>query len=671
MSRTIRFLAFVSLAVTAATVAPAAHATGGVLAPSSDSDPKTLDIQIAVTKVAGAPPSSTRWSRITVGGVSSVLWLVPVRPGAAVDYSNDAWLDALDDTTAPRVGPRIKPADCDVKEDVERVETWGAVGTKRYPKAVTLLESEAQARAHAAALDHRVSSETGTRIHDAYARGWSFLALEIATPYAAGTPLSSSPTVRVRDDGGLLPGGSDGLVPLALTGSTAVAARVTAWVIGDGGAELPNTRDVPSSAIVWSEKGSSFGKHRSTELWTSQTWIRESSSHDVFFSELALPKSTPLPPLYAAYFGAASGGPRPECETSTLGASNSLGVVRRACVAGAVANVAGGEPCTPGNGAIDPAAFTCGAGIDDLAFALSNVSPARVVATRFAGSIGKASFGTDMAIASVDVAISPLHEASRTECESPTKNPPSSSGSGSSSGTNGLPQGGGAPIGGGAGGSSSGTGRSYWTRTDSCSGTSLVYVSDTGQQQPVYDDEGCGGSTETVGAGGGSSSSSSSGGSSSGWDVDDNSSVGSGSSSSSSSSSDDGCGGSSSSSSSDGCGGDSGSSSDDSCGGGSSSSSSSDGCDSSSSSSSDSCSSSSSSSDSCSGGGGGDSCSCAKGAGATNGVGGERLFPKSVAKNARANAAGSGRSPVSRFALFFAALVLPLRRRLRNTTWKW
>lgn len=599
-----------------------------------------------------------------------MLWLVPVRPGAAVDYSNDAWLDALDETTAPRVGPRMKPMACDVKEDVERVETWGSVGTKRYPKALTLLESEAQARAHAAALDHRVTSETGTRIHDAYARGWAFLALEIATPYAPGAPLSSSPTVRVRDDGGLLPGGAEGLVPLALTGSAAVAARVTAWVIGDGGAELPNMSDVPSSAIVWSESGSSFSKHRATELWASQTWIRESSTHDVFFSELALPKSKPLPPLYAAYFGAATGGTRPECETTTLAASSSLGSVRRACVAGTVANVAGGEPCTPGNGAIDPVSFTCGAGVDDLAFALANVSPMRVVATRFSGSIAKASFGTDIAITPSTANISPLYEASRTECESPSTNPSSSSGS-SSSGTNGPPQGG-APIGGGAGGGSSGAGQAYWSRTDSCSGTSIVYVSDTGNRQTVYDDEGCGGSTEAVGAAGGSSSTgSSSGGSSSGWDVDDNSSVGSGSSSSSSSSSDDGCGGSSSSSSSDGCGGDSGSSSDDSCGGGSSSSSSSDGCDSSSSSSSDSCGSSGSSSDSCSGGGGGDSCSCAKGAGATNGAGGERLFPKGVAKNARASAAGGGRSPVSRFALFFVALVLPLRRRLRNTTWKW
>lgn len=670
MNRTTRFLVFASLAVTAATVAPTAHATGGVLAPSSGGDPSTLDIQVAVTKVAGSPPSATRWSRITVGGVSSVMWLVPVRPGAAVDYSNDAWLDALDETTAPRVGPREKPADCDVKKDVERVETWGAVGVKKYPKNVTVLETEADARAHAAAFDYRMTVEAGGRLHDAYTKGWSFVAFEIVTPTTGGL-LASSPIVRVRDDGGLVPGGAEGMVPLALTGSTAVVARVTAWVLGDGAADLPNTRDVDSSAIVWTETGSTFAKNRAGILGGSgATWLREAATHDAFFSELLLPKASPLPPLYAVYFAGASGGPRTGCEAATLTASGAMGTVRRTCNAGAVANVPGGAACAPGNGAIDPAAFTCGQGIDDLALALANVSPSKIVATRFAGVVGKSAFGTDLAISSSTATVSPLHDASRTECTGATK-PPSSSSSSSSSG-----QPGGPPIGtpgGGGGGGSSGGGHSYWRRTDSCSGSSVVFVDNSGGQQVVSDDTGCGGSTETTSTGGGGSSTS--GGSSSGWDTDDNSSVSSSSSSS---------GSSSSSSSSDDCGGDStSSSSSDSCdcGSGSTSSSSSDSCDcggSGSSSASDSCDSGSSGADSCDSGSGsssgcGKGCDSSAGAGISPGTNEKRLFPKArVTKNGRVvKASSGGRSPVSRYALFFIALALPLRRRLRNTTWKW
>ncbi|MBS2016583.1 MAG: hypothetical protein JST00_27110 [Deltaproteobacteria bacterium] len=647
-----------------------AHATGGALVPAPGGAPTTLDVQIATTKVAGSPASSTRWSRITVGGVTKLLWLVPARPGAAVDYANDAWLDALDETTAPRVLPRMKPIDCNVKEDVERVETWGSLGPKRYPKSVTVLVTEAEARAHASALEVRVDGDVGARLHDAYTRGWAFVALEIETP---GAGLSSSPTVRVRDDGGLLPGGADGLVPLALTGSAATASRVTAWVLGDGGSELPGTREIAENAIVWSEKGSTFARERATQLTTGSAWIRESATHDLFWSELPLPKAKPLPPLHAAYFTAAAGGARAGCETSALAASNAIGVVRRTCGAGAVANVPGGAPCVPGSG-VDPSAFTCGPGVDDLAHALAGVSPTRITATRFSGTIVKGSFGADLPFGPSSVVSSPLYDASRTECEGSSKGTSSSSSSSSSSGSGGPAQPG-SPSSGGAGATSSTGGPSYFRRTESCNGSSVVFVDSSGHERVVSDDEGCGGSTETASTGGSTSStsSSSSGGSSSGWDTDD--SVPSGSSTSSSSSSSDGCGGESgrTSSSDDGCGGDStSSSSDDSCGCGSGSSSSSDGCGSGSSSSSDGCDSGSGSGgDSCSGGGS-DSCSCAKGAGATNGAGGgERLFPKAQVARGQASRGTSGRSPVSRYALFFVALALPLRRRLRNTTWKW
>ena len=59
----------------------AAHATGAVLPPAGSAEPSTVDMELAV---AVTPFGSTRWSRLTVGGASSVLWLVPARPGAAL-----------------------------------------------------------------------------------------------------------------------------------------------------------------------------------------------------------------------------------------------------------------------------------------------------------------------------------------------------------------------------------------------------------------------------------------------------------------------------------------------------------------------------------------------------------------------------------------------------------
>jgi hypothetical protein len=74
----------------------------GVLAPAAQSDPSTLDLAIAVART---PYGMIRWSRVSVAGPGRVLWLVPARPGAAIDWAPQAWLDALDEATAPRVIP--------------------------------------------------------------------------------------------------------------------------------------------------------------------------------------------------------------------------------------------------------------------------------------------------------------------------------------------------------------------------------------------------------------------------------------------------------------------------------------------------------------------------------------------------------------------------------------
>lgn len=602
-----RITALAALAALGVTHSPAAHASGGVLAPSATADAETLDVQIAVTKSAGSPALATRWSRITVEGVPSVMWLVPVRPGATVDYSNDAWLDSLDDATAPRIAPPTNASTCEVRTEVERIPTWGGTATKRYPKSVTVLETEADARAHAAALDFRVSTALGARIRDAYARGWAFVAFEIASPTGGGM---SSPTVRVRDDGGLLPGGAVGVVPLALTGTGTATSRVTAFVIGEGSADLPGARDLDASSLTWDLTGSSYVASRASLLGSAAgtSWVRESATNRAFWNEQLLPKGA-IAPLYSSYFRGASGQTRATCETAALEASSAGGVVGRACGAGAVAKVPGGNACAPDAGAIDPAAFTCGTGVDDLALALSGSSPAKVVATRFAGIVSAGSYGSDLAVSSSSSLVPPIQSAGTIDCANTTPAAP--------------PPSGGLSMPSNPGSSSSSTtaeeSDGYYRATDSCGSGAVVVIAD--DSAPA--DESCSGSTTSTSSGGSYSGSSSSG--SSGWDSDDDSDD-----------SDDSDDGDDSDDSSDSSGWDDSDRTQRSHGMNKATN-------------------------------GAKGPMKAPGAKKTSGVKKAPGVKKSTgAKQTKATKKTNGRSPVSRYALLFVALILPLRRRLRN-----
>ena len=76
-ARRARVAAVLALALSPAT----ALAHGAVLRAPTSTDPTTLDVELAV---AVTPYGTTRWTRLTVGGPPSVLWLVPVRPGAVL-----------------------------------------------------------------------------------------------------------------------------------------------------------------------------------------------------------------------------------------------------------------------------------------------------------------------------------------------------------------------------------------------------------------------------------------------------------------------------------------------------------------------------------------------------------------------------------------------------------
>jgi hypothetical protein len=558
-------------------VPSAGRAGGAVVVPAGTSSASTLDARVAV---AITPYGPARWSQITVAGTPRVLWLVPARPGAAIDWANDAWLSALDEATAVHVVPPTAAAPCVVPAGAEKAPPWLSSGQRKLASSFAVHTTEADVRGHAAAKGYGIPTELGSRIAALYAKSWALVSVEIDG--VASTSMSR--TLRVVDDGAPI-------LPFALTGTSGADVKMTAFVIAADPARMPSTTDVDGKLLRWGPYGSQYAQWRAHELgnW-GHTWFREStSSRTLFLGHDA--DGTRVPSVAEGYY--------PICAADARNAGTRSGTVGRLCPPGSLGRVPGGSTCVDSDGNIPPWSFQCGQNADDLALALAGADPSTTVVTRFAGVIPKFGYGSDAAIwTNGTYGSTPVVRAADYDCaQTPSAplTPPSAQG-----------------------GSYGGRGTRTFRRTDSCSGGTTVIVVDDSEPPP---DEGCGGSTTTAGASS-SSPPSSSDSDDEGWDTDDDDEgyVASGSSSSGWDTSD-------SSSSSD-------------CDGDSSSSSSSDSCDSDSS---------SSSSDSCDSGGG-------------DGWDSPDMAPK---KNSGLKKKNRGSSPVSRYALFFAALLLPLRRRTR------
>ena len=280
-----------------------------MLPPAAGSgDPSTVDMEIAV---AITPFGATRWSRLTVGGTAAVMWLVPARPGAALDWAADAWLGALQDASTPRIRPPTATPPCGMPATPQHGAPWIPTAAKKFPRAVTVHASEAQVRAHVAARGFDVSGPASARIAEAYGKGYALVSVELDT--SGGTV--STPTLRVSDDGAAI-------VPLALTGNRTTSVRVTAMVIGEGSALLPGAHDLSGVSLTWGQTGSSFAAERARVIvngW-GDTWLRESASHDILFDGIAVPNAEPIQPLVTGYFREATGQPRIDCDAAARAA---------------------------------------------------------------------------------------------------------------------------------------------------------------------------------------------------------------------------------------------------------------------------------------------------------------------------------------------------------------
>lgn len=503
MSRLALATSFLACALLAST-----HVAGAVLPQTERPDPAFVDMRMAV---AASPTGSTRWTEITVPAATPAMWLVPVRPGAAVDWAPRRWLDALDEATGLRVLPPTYASTCPWRSTVERVEPWTAPRPAEPGPALSVQTDADAARSYVAARGYRLSHALAGRISELYAGGWNLVALEIP----ASSSAVSSGTLRVSDDGGAV-------LPLAISGSS--STRVTAFAIGAGAATVPGARDVDRQAIRWGQDGSNFVAWRRAlvEGAGGAAWLRESSSHAAIFDGTPLTGGHAVASAVARYFHGTS------CAPSTAASVGSQrGVVGTSCAPGAAARIPGGAACVPASADVDPAALSCTSDID-LALALSGLAPASATLTRMVGWIPAGGLGANLSV-EIDPAgklAPPVVRAWGYEACSPapsvdvpgTPRPPLSSG----------------------GGAAAAGGESYVTTSDGCGGGAIATGGGTYEEEPVPEDdsapsESCSGGSSS-GWGGddddgddssescssdSSSSSSSSGGSDDGWDGSD------------------------------------------------------------------------------------------------------------------------------------------------------
>lgn len=340
----LRRLSFALLLVLLALLVPARADATGALLPLSGWSAPAVSVRMAVAIGPGGPSgpggATTRWSEVTLPAGPAVGWLVPIRPGATVGWAPNAWLDALDLASAPRVlVPRIA-APCALHQSFDLPPPWVRPANRLPAGAIALPATSADAEAWAEGHGLIIDAARLRALRALYTSGWRVAAVEL---FASDRP-RTSPTLRATDDGGAT-------APLFI-GAPAAETAVTLMIVGAGHASVADMREVSDSALRWGAKGSSYAELRQVTLG-HEGWLRESASHAALFDEVKVGVNASIRPVTTAYFD------------------------DRACAADVQSR---GSATAPQ----DAAHLTCGTRTD-LAIALARIAPADAVLTRLAG----------------------------------------------------------------------------------------------------------------------------------------------------------------------------------------------------------------------------------------------------------------------------------------------
>jgi hypothetical protein len=423
-----------------------ARACGGCF--HAENQPETTVVTGHRMAFSISPTQTVLWDQIQyAGSPSEFAWVLPVKPGAHIELSNDAWFDALDAATSTRVAPPQlncvfqdfeessgqRGCGCASMSDAAAGVAVPSAGPNEPPpvtvthqgsvgpyETVTVHANIPGALAgwltmHSYAIDPSVQP-----IIDAYsAEGFDFIALRLQP----GQGIQQMKPVRV-----VSPGAVPALPLRMVAAGTGANVDITLFVIGEGRWEtqnFPNGR-VDAKDLSWdfARTASNYTPLRQTVLAkeSGRTWLNTYAKRSALLSpvlnpttqspvQYSLNQSSPMT-IASLYIeqGLINGeGQTDACMSAFDAYANSAGIVVDLCpvadggsggggAGGSGAGGSGGADCgTAQIGQIDARVFACGT-LDDVAVAVTGMHPRDVWLTRLESNLPHAALKDDLTL---------------------------------------------------------------------------------------------------------------------------------------------------------------------------------------------------------------------------------------------------------------------------------
>jgi hypothetical protein len=415
-------LGVAAVVAVAAITCPDARACGGCFGPGT----QTTIVTGHRMALAISTAQTVLWDQIKyAGSPSEFAWVLPVRSGAVLELSNDAWFETLDAATSEQIAPPPQncgpsaPASsgCARSFPVQPVQPRttaipgvvvtheGSVG----PYETVTLHANVPNALPAWLTSHGYNIDPSVApIIDAYtSEGFDFIALRLLP----GQGVQQMKPVRV-----VTPGSSNALPLRMVAAGTGESVAITLFVIGEGRWEAQNfpNASIDPSVLTWdfTTQGSDYAAKRLALMAQGggRTWNNAFASQGSLLSQdqvngkptLINSGGNVFATLAEAYVaqGLRNG------ETTVSGCvpafakyASSMERVDGDCLAAQGSAVdggaGGGASCTVPANQIDASALACG-GLDDIAMALVGMHPRDVWLTRLEANLPRTALGTDL-----------------------------------------------------------------------------------------------------------------------------------------------------------------------------------------------------------------------------------------------------------------------------------
>lgn len=386
-----------------------------------------------------SPKQTVLWDQIEyTGAPASFAWVLPVKPGAVIQLSNDAWFDTLDAATNTQIfQPQIQCADgsgsssfgCGASDALSdrsfasegtgggqgpavTVVSRGTIG----PYLTVTLSTDTPGALNTWLTDNNFALDPSTQpVVDSYvAEGFDFIALKLIP----GKDVQAMKPVRV-----VQPGANPALPLRMVAIGTGANVALTLFLISEGRWEADNFGNsvAPTNLIAWDFKDSSSNytalRKKVLEENNGATWITTFAFQGGLLSQLeGLPGFMSGVRTY--------GAPSAPINSDTIASAYVRQGLSNGQLAGEeclqpLTQIAGSSlmvtnPCpvdkpfndpscgSVGAGEIDARSLVCGLGnmepLDDVAVALNGLHPKDVWLTRIEADLPHAALGKDLSV---------------------------------------------------------------------------------------------------------------------------------------------------------------------------------------------------------------------------------------------------------------------------------